>query len=53
MKVRSVATGEVIELDDEGATILIAAGIYEPVETEPPVVLTKMAKPMTARRRRS
>lgn len=51
MKVRSVATGEVIDLCEEGATILIDAGIYEPVDGEPPV-LTKMAKPMTARRPR-
>lgn len=56
MRVRSVATGEIIDLDEEGAVILIDAGIYEAVEGEAPVtprpVLTKMAKPMTARRRR-
>jgi hypothetical protein len=49
MKIRAKATGEIIDISEEGATILIEAGIYEPVDSEPPV-LTKMVKPMTARR---
>lgn len=35
MRVRAVANGNVVDLDDEAARILIAAGIYEPVEDEP------------------
>jgi hypothetical protein len=57
MRVRSVATGEVIDIAEEGATILIDAGLYEPVsdapQGDPPPVLTKMAKPITSRRRRA
>lgn len=52
MKIRAVATGEVIDIGEEGATILIDAGIYEAVTEEAPPVLTKMVKPMTARRPR-
>jgi hypothetical protein len=53
MKVRSLATGEIIDLADDAANELIEAGIYEPVEAnEPPPVLTKMARPITGRRPR-
>lgn len=64
MKIRAVATGEVIDLDEEGAKILIEARIYEAVDAfydalnaarhdgDPPPVLTKMAKPITGRRPR-
>ena len=32
MKIRSVVTGDVVEIEDEGARILIDAKIYEAVD---------------------
>jgi hypothetical protein len=34
MKVRAKANGEVIDVSEEAATILLNAGIYEPVDTK-------------------
>jgi hypothetical protein len=52
MKIRAKANGDIIEVDEEAAKGLIEAGIYEAVDEEPPVVLTKMVTPRTARRQR-
>ena len=35
MKIRALANGDVIEIDDAAAQVLIAAGIYEAVEPVP------------------
>lgn len=36
MKIKAKTTGEVIDLNDEGAKQLIEAGIYDPVEEPAP-----------------
>ena len=45
MKIRAIANGNVIDIDDAGAKVLIDAGIYEPVD-EPK---SKKVTPLTTK----
>lgn len=50
MRIRALASGEVIELNDEGAQQLVDSGIYEAVD-EPQANSPTKHQPTTTRRR--